>query len=55
MISVKGYRILKKPGSGGMAMVYFAEHEKLSHSVAIKVLIDSVDRIPKALTRPQPE
>ncbi len=32
------YRILERLGQGGMGMVYLAEHQKMKHRVAIKVL-----------------
>ena len=38
MITISGYKILKKIGSGGMGDVYLAEHEKLEKKVAIKSL-----------------
>lgn len=40
MIEIPGYRIIRRLGSGGMSMVYLAEHGKLGHRVAIKVLSD---------------
>ena len=38
MIDISGYRIIEKLGSGGMAIVYLAEHAKLKKKVAIKIL-----------------
>ena len=38
MITLEGYKIIKKIGSGGIGDVYLGEHEKLEKKVAIKSL-----------------
>ncbi len=40
VISIKDYTIIERIGSGGMAIVYLAKHNKLGYKVAIKVLSD---------------
>ena len=40
MVKIPGYDIIRKIGSGGMAMVYLAEHPRLGNKLAIKVLSD---------------
>lgn len=42
--AVGQYRIIKTIGSGGMATVYLAEHEKLDRQVAIKIMHDSFSK-----------
>ena len=38
------YRVLSKLGEGGMGVVYVGRHEKLGHSVAVKVLQPELSR-----------
>ncbi len=40
MVKIPGYDIIRQIGSGGMAMVYLAEHPRLGNKLAIKVLSD---------------
>jgi len=45
-LKLPGYKIISKLGSGGMAIVYLAEHIKLGNRVAIKVLSDVLTHNP---------
>ncbi|MBL8824015.1 MAG: protein kinase [Planctomycetia bacterium] len=48
---IGAYRVMEKIGSGGMGIVYMAEHEKLKRRVAIKILPEDKTRDKLALER----
>lgn len=45
------YRVLDRVGAGGMGVVYKAEHLRMRHTVAIKVLPLHIDQNPQLLAR----
>ena len=49
--SISHYRIIEKPGAGGMGEVFLAEDSHLNRRVAIKVLPDAFARDPERLAR----
>ena len=53
--SLGGYRILRKLGQGGMAVVYKAHEESLSRVVALKVIAQHLSENPQFITRFQRE
>ncbi|MBI5368073.1 MAG: protein kinase [Planctomycetes bacterium] len=54
-VRIAGYRLLRILGSGGMGIVYEAEHVTLGRRVALKILTPGHARDPKALERFQRE
>jgi len=48
---IGAYRVMEKIGSGGMGIVYMAEHEKLKRRVAIKILPEDKTRDKLSLER----
>jgi serine/threonine-protein kinase len=48
LIAIRGYRILKELGAGGMGAVYLAEQEETSRQVALKVMLPHVAVMKKA-------
>jgi serine/threonine-protein kinase len=42
LVAIRGYRILRELGAGGMGAVYLAEHEETGGQVALKVMLPHV-------------
>ena len=51
MITLQGYKILKKIGSGGMGGTYLADNEVLETTVAIKSLHSNLVNDESSITR----
>ena len=48
LVAIRGYRIEKELGRGGMGAVYLARHEKSGKQVALKVMLPQVALTPRA-------
>src|SRR5215470_17723911 len=49
--SVGNYRIVGTLGTGGMGVVYLAEHPLIGRQVAVKLLLPELSRSPEIVTR----